>query len=272
MHKNLPGIQVGIGICARVACMFGREGGRFGCCRAKQFRTIKIIKLKSAFNCSHDSKIQYLSSLCKLSCEHVTLKLIERDLQFLFEIGEVRHINRMWHSFVGADFANLSEHPFRVIWIALVIAKHEGITDTEKVIKMALVHDIPESRTGDVDYLSRQYVERNEDLGLLDMLENTVLADEFVGLWREYEKRDCLEAKVVKDADNLDIDMELREQAANGNSMENVKQKERKAVAETKLYTDTARTMFKAIKQSNPNDWWTTSKRNRLNGGDWKPK
>lgn len=196
---------------------------------------------------------------------------MKRDLEFLYEMGSLRFVQRTWHRFLNEDLANLAEHHVRVAWIALVLARYEKVEDTGKVLKMALVHDIAESRTGDVDYLSRQYVERNEELGITDMLEDTVLADEFVQLWKEYEERTCIEAKIVKDADNLDIDLELQEQAARGGTLRDVLSDNRERVAEAKLYTDSARRFWKAIKTSNPHDWHHNG-RTRLNAGDWKPE
>lgn len=196
---------------------------------------------------------------------------MKRDLEFLFEIGALRLIPRQWSRFHTPLFQNLTEHHYRVIWLALVIAAREGKkVDTEKLMKMALVHDIPESRTGDVDYLARQYVERHEDKALDDMLEGTSLKDEFVALWHEYEKRDCLEAKIVKDADNLDVDLELREQGGNGASIEQAFLAMRKKVRETKLYTQTAKDMFAQIIAAEPHDWHLQAPNNRLKGGDWK--
>lgn len=136
---------------------------------------------------------------------------------------------------------------------------------------MAIVHDIAESRTGDVDYLARQYVDRHEDIGIHDMLAETSLEAEFTALWQEYENRTSIESKIVKDADNLDVDMELREQAVNGSSLEKAFDKNRLQVRRTKFYTKTAQAMFDEIKVANPHDWHTKSPRNRLNGGDWKP-
>ncbi|PLS81899.1 hypothetical protein CYG49_00845 [Candidatus Saccharibacteria bacterium] len=186
-------------------------------------------------------------------------------------MGCLRFIQRTWKRFLNADFQNLAEHHLRVIWIALILAKHEGVEDTGKVIKMALVHDIPESRAGDVDYLSRQYVERNEALGLEDMLDGTALQEEFIALWHEYEKRECIEAKIVKDADNLDVDFELQEEAARGNIRIGQKKEEaRHYVFENKLYTETAKKMWQQMKEVDPHDFWYNSDRNRLNSGDWK--
>lgn len=166
----------------------------------------------------------------------------------------------------------LTEHHLHVIWIALVIAKYEKARDTDKIMKMALVHDIPESRSGDVDYLSRQYVTRNEALGLDDMLGDTVLQKEFTELWHEYEKRECIEAKIVKDADNLDVDFELMEQKAMGVKLSDVFIKgRRKAVHPSKLFTKTAKDIVDALQTSDPHDWHHNS-RTRMNSGDWKIK
>lgn len=193
---------------------------------------------------------------------------MERDIQFLYEIGTLRFTRRQWTRFLNADFANLAEHHLRVMWLALIIAKYEK-ADIDKVLKMALVHDIAESRTGDVDYISRQYVIRNEELGLKDMLKSTALEKEFLKLYHEYEMRDSLEAKVVKDADTLDVDLELNEQESRGFNLKFAWATQRRHVGKTKLYTKTAKKFWAGIQKSDPNDWHTKG-RNRLNAGDWK--
>ena len=197
--------------------------------------------------------------------------VLNNDVNFLFEMGAIRFIDRMWYRFLHEDFANLAEHHFRVFWIAMVIAGHEKNVDTGKIAKMALMHDIAESRTGDVDYLSRQYVERNEELGVQDILDGSVVQQEFHALWEEYEKRESLEAKIVKDADTLDVDFELSEQAARGSKLKEVKQDMRDVVAETKIYTETAKRMYAQLQKASPHDWHSKG-RNRINSGDWLQK
>ena len=95
------------------------------------------------------------------------MKRRDRDLEFLNEIGTLRFIKRSWIQFLRSDVASISEHMFRMAWIALVIAKHEKVKDTGKILKMVLVHDITESRTGDPHYVSRQYVKIDEEVGEL---------------------------------------------------------------------------------------------------------
>jgi putative hydrolase of HD superfamily len=191
----------------------------------------------------------------------------KRDIEFLFEIGQLRLIKRMWQRFFQSDIADLSDHIFRVAWIALMIAKREGKVNEEKLLKMALVHDISESRTGDVDYIARQYTKRDEELATSDMLKDTALEEEMCVIWKEYEERESLEAKIVKDADNLDVDLELKEQSIQTVAVDWLGN--RKKLVRSKLYTKTAQKYFDAIYKSDMHDWHLKG-RNRFNAGDWK--
>ncbi|MGM5484456.1 MAG: HD domain-containing protein [Nanobdellota archaeon] len=190
-----------------------------------------------------------------------------RNLEFLYEIGTLRFIPRMWRQFLNKDFANLSEHILRVIWTSIIIAKEEK-ADIDKAIRMALIHDLEESRTSDDHYLARMYNDSDEETAIRDILKDTSVEQEFLSLFLEYEKRDSIEAKVVKDADNLDVDLELQEQYVNGIKAKECFQDIRDRVYET-LFTDTAKKLWKDIQDSNPHDWHLNGN-NRFNNGDWK--
>lgn len=195
-------------------------------------------------------------------------KKFSKDLDFLYEIGSLRHLVRTWTQFVRSDVANVSEHLYRVIWIALIIAKHEKVKNTDKIIKMALVHDITESRTGDVHYMSRQYVDRHEEMAIEDIMAGTSIDIEFINLWHEYEDRKSIEAKIVKDADNLDPDLELNELPIDKRLRAGFQNIRAKSVAKN-FYTKTASAMWKELQTSNPHDWHLKG-RNRFIAGDWK--
>ncbi len=182
----------------------------------------------------------------------------------------MRFIPRQWHRFHMFNVQSLTEHHYRVIWLALLIAAREKKGDIEKIMKMALVHDVAESRTGDVDYLARQYVTRNEDMAIQDILEDTSLEQEFIDIIQEYEKRESIESKIVKDADNIDVDLDLAEQALIGHEIRSEWQEMRDHVGKTKLYTKSAKLLQAEIRSANPHDWHTKSPRNRRASGDWK--
>lgn len=194
---------------------------------------------------------------------------IKRDIELLFEIGFFRLIKRSWQRFLVPNTANNAEHSFRVAWIALVLATHEKTGNHEKILKMALVHDLPESRCGDVDYISREYTKRKESDAIVDSLKETIFGEEIVEIWNEYEKRESIEAKIVKDADNLDVELELGELKEQGSSLKEVWKADRRKMVYPKLYTDSAEKMWDEIETANPHDWHLMGK-NRFNSGDWK--
>lgn len=178
-----------------------------------------------------------------------------RDLEFLYEIGAMRFIDRSWRQFYNPGAENLSEHHLRVAWLALTIAKREGVKDTGKIVKMSLVHDLAESRTGDASWMQKQYVTRDEEHGISDVFKDTSIGDEFMALWREYEDRKTIEAKIVKDADNLDVDLELQEREVIGGRLKKEWKDTRIMVYKKKLNTKTAKKIWLEIQKSNPHDW-----------------
>lgn len=185
---------------------------------------------------------------------------MKQDVNLMFELGTLRYVDRTWRQFLTPDFANLSEHMFRVAWIALILAAREGNTNHEKILKMALVHDVSESRTGDLNGLNKAYATRDESKAIKDILGQTSLADEMTQLWHESEERKTPEAQIVKDADYLDQMMELKEQEARGNTLYPVMKDIWHEIYGKKLFTKTARSMLEDIKTAAPLDWYVKAR------------
>lgn len=181
--------------------------------------------------------------------------MAKRDVDLLFEVGSLRNIPRAWQQILSGRVQNISEHTFRMLLIAWIIALEEK-ADVDKVIKMSLIHDIGESRTTDIAFMHRDYVERHEELAEGDIFKDTTLEKETVKLFKEYNKRETLEAKIVKDADNLDVDLELKELAKIGDTGAISMQKDhRPTVRAKKLYTKTAKRMWDDIQKTDANAW-----------------
>ncbi len=177
-----------------------------------------------------------------------------RDLELLFELGAMRFIDRQWVQFYGPNVQNLAEHTLRVVWIAMIIAIRER-QDVAKVVKLALIHDIGESRTGDANWFNKHYLVRDETKAVVDMLHDTTLETDGLLLWRELEARESIESKIVKDADNLDVDLEFREQHEHwkfARSMDRL----RRNMYEHDLYTATAKRLWLEMQSSDPHKWY----------------
>ncbi|OGH87433.1 MAG: hypothetical protein A3J93_02780 [Candidatus Magasanikbacteria bacterium RIFOXYC2_FULL_42_28] len=179
--------------------------------------------------------------------------MFKRDLDFLFEIASLRNVPRGWRQHLGMDCASVLEHIVRTAFLALIIARREG-ADENKVMKMAMFHDLPEARVSDLSYVQKVYASADEERATADMLKDTSLED-FTDLFAEEQARETLEAKIVKDADNLDIDLELRELASLGSPLPGKWKHIRTAVRNKKLFTKTARQIWDEIQKSDVHDW-----------------
>jgi 5'-deoxynucleotidase YfbR-like HD superfamily hydrolase len=136
-----------------------------------------------------------------------------------------------------------------------VLARKEGVKNEEKVLKMALVHDISETRTSDHSYVQKVYVQENESGAARDMFSSTSLSDFESEILEEFVKRKSPEAHVVKDADNLDIDLELKELEAIGSQVVPKWRAFRRKVRDEKLYTKSARELWDLIQDADPDRW-----------------
>ncbi len=194
---------------------------------------------------------------------------LKRDTEFIYEVGMLRFVDRAWKQFFGPDLQNVAEHSYRVAFTALLIARTEKVkVSEEKILKMALIHDLVESRTGDLHYQSRRYAKRDDEGAARDIFYRTSFGKDFLELFEEYEKRESIEAKIVKDADHLDVDIEIRETTTRGGKLPRTWKSHRRMVYKD-FYTASAQKLYKSFYACDPNDWHMLGK-NRFNTGDWK--
>lgn len=178
-----------------------------------------------------------------------------RDLDFLYEIGTLRNMQRGWAQHIAIPTASVAEHSFRVAFLATIICRMEKQGDENKIIKMALTHDIGETRTSDLSYVQKVYVKEDDDKASHDAFVGTTLENFYSDTIKEYKERKSIEAKIVKDADNLDIDLEIKELVASGMEMPPKWHEFRKMVRDEKLYTKSAKKIWDDIQNSNIHDW-----------------
>ncbi|MBP6979784.1 HD family hydrolase [Candidatus Curtissbacteria bacterium] len=80
--------------------------------------------------------------------------------------------------------------------------------DENKVLKMALFHDLAETIVGDVGsfvkYLEKGKFRDIEDKGMEILVEDLVNKEEILSLYKEYSERKSLEARFAKAADHID--------------------------------------------------------------------
>ena len=179
---------------------------------------------------------------------------LQKDIDLLYEIGCLRFIKRSWQNYLGPNVANLAEHHFRVAWLSLVIAQYENVKNTDKIMKMALIHDLAESRTGDANWYQKKYLQHFDEKAIEDILRGSAFEDEFKKLWQEYVERKSIESKIVRDADQLDAEFEIKEQSIHGYQFPKEWKKVRDRVS-TMFHTKVAKKIWDRLQKSDPHAW-----------------
>lgn len=191
--------------------------------------------------------------------------MTKKTIEFLFEVGMLKKTPRTGYQFLGSGGESVADHSFRTAVIGYVLASQEPGADRNKVVLMCLFHDFPEARTGDHNYVNKKYVKTDEERAVQDQVRELSFGDEIVDLFREFNGYDTLEARLAKDADQLDLILELKGQLDSGNP----NAKDWLSYAVKRIVTDGAKQMAQEILTTNSADWWFDKKTDWwVNGSD----
>ncbi len=182
--------------------------------------------------------------------------MTKRTIEFLFEVGMLKKTPRTGYQFLGSGGESVADHSFRTAVIGYVLASQEPGADRNKVVLMCLFHDFPEARTGDHNYVNKKYVKTDEERAVQDQVRELNFGDEIVDLFREFNGCDTLEARLAKDADQLDLILELKGHLDSGNP----NAKDWLSYAVKRIITDGAKQMAQEILTTNSSDWWFDKK------------
>lgn len=146
---------------------------------------------------------------------------VDALLTLLDRAGDLKRLPRTGWLFVGvAQPESVSEHAFSTTVLALNLAEAvnvdpaaEGLPgplDVARVVRLALLHDLGESLVTDLpkrsaDLLGAEAKHRAEREAMTAVLGELPWAARDVELWGEYDAAATPEARIVKDADKLEM-------------------------------------------------------------------
>ena len=175
---------------------------------------------------------------------------------FLFEVGMLKKTPRTGFQFLGSGRESVAEHVTRTIFIGYVLCKLEADVDELRVLKMCLLHDLPETRTGDMNYVNKKYVAVNEKKAIKDLTDTLFFGDEMEDIISEFNERKTRGALLAHDADQLSLILQLKECGDLGNKYS----QEWIAYALKRLGTDTAKKLADVILGTDSSEWWFKDK------------
>src|SRR5262245_61213164 len=124
------------------------------------------------------------------------------------------------------DGQSVAAHSFGVGVIAMLLADRARArgrqVNVERLLRMALLHDLTETRTGDLPSTIKRYFDKasiraaDESIARDIFTELGDLSEPYLELWFDYEHRASIESRLVKAADKLDLLMQSREYEKGG--------------------------------------------------------
>jgi putative hydrolase of HD superfamily len=150
---------------------------------------------------------------------------IDKTLEILLYGNQLKRTPRTgWLQRGVSPAESVAAHSHGVAFVALVLSRLvDESLDLGRTLAMAALHDLPESLTSDIPTPSWRYLppgsKRKAEMGAMrQIVAGSELGPEFMALWEEMRAAETAEARLVKDADKLDLFMQAlayEEQSAN---------------------------------------------------------
>ena len=170
----------------------------------------------------------------------------------LFEVRILKDIVRSGYAFLGSGKETIAEHSFMTAFICFTMARLDPDADSEKLVTMALVHDIAEARTGDLNYVEKKYCTTDETKAISHLKKHIPFGNDIKALVDEFNLGESKEAKLANDADQISFILELKKLMDTG-----VKGPEKwLPIICGRLVTQTGQRIADAILKTGWDEWW----------------
>jgi putative hydrolases of HD superfamily len=173
-------------------------------------------------------------------------------VKWLFEARLLKEIPRSGFAFLGAGRESVAEHSFSTTLIAYVMAQLEPQVDALRLMSMCLLHDLPEARTGDLNYVQRRYVTADEERAAADSSAGLPEGPATVELLAEFRAGRTLEARLAHDADQLSFMLGLKALA----DMGYLPPRRWLAPIPRRLVTELGQSLAREILKTDWDAWW----------------
>jgi putative hydrolase of HD superfamily len=171
---------------------------------------------------------------------------------FMFEVGMLNRTPRSGFQFLGSGKQSVAEHLLRVTYLAFTMGRLVPEVNADRLLRMCLLHDLPEARTGDLNYENKKYVKADEDMALRELAGTLPFGEELMELHHEFEAGQTLESRLAHDCDQLEMILFLKEQKDVGNPQTD----DWIPFALKRLSEPISQQLAETILQTNSSDWW----------------
>lgn len=156
----------------------------------------------------------------------ITLLPLDPSQPFLAGFFELSHLKQLFRQgwlrrgIPNQRCESVAEHSFSVAVLALWLGQaYYPHLDLDRVLRMALLHDIGEVYAGDIipsDQISEAVKHQMERSSLENVLGKLPASQEYLDLWLEFERGESPEARFVHQVDRLEMGLQARVYQAQG--------------------------------------------------------
>jgi len=147
--------------------------------------------------------------------------MVDKVIYFFESANKLKWIERRgWVAKVSVKNAeSVADHCYLTALICMVIADLKGLNGN-KAVKMALLHDLAESVTGDYmpEEISSERKHKEETKAIKTILDKLPpkLRSNYARIWQEYKKGSSKEAALVRQIDKFEMALQARDYLQKG--------------------------------------------------------
>ncbi len=118
---------------------------------------------------------------------------------------------------------SIADHSYSMAIMGMIISDMENY-NSEKILKMILLHDLAESEIGDytpgqIDLKRKNEIENTAFLKILKDLPDSIIS-QYQNIWKEYRENQSLESQLVHQLDRLEMALQAKTYQDEGHSKE----------------------------------------------------
>ena len=146
-------------------------------------------------------------------------------LDFFKTAANLKNISRQgWIDKLSLDSPeSVADHSYSMAIMSMVISDLENY-NSEKILKMVLLHDLAESKIGDYtpDQISKEKKEELENKAFFEIVRNLPdnVRSQYLKIWQEFQENNSPESKIVHQIDRLEMVLQAKLYQKEGHSKE----------------------------------------------------
>jgi len=146
--------------------------------------------------------------------EKMTDSSLQNLIKFLEITGILKRTPRAGWVEVGVyQPESVADHTFRTAFLCMLYADMEAL-DTSKLLRMALIHDLPEAIIGDLTPSQKTAeTKENEETAISKILSllPKKQRERYIAVWNEYQEGKTREAKAVQQLEKIEMALQAKE-------------------------------------------------------------